>query len=147
MIVIRPASAGDLPPILAIQNASLDAAHWDVASYLNYDCLVATVDEKVVAFLVTRETTPGEREILNLAVHPDRRRQGIARSLIREVLDRSNAVWFLEVRASNEAALNLYKGLGFEPAGRRENYYVNPSEAAIVMRNFSWYCHGAVGHR
>ena len=45
--------------------------------------------------------------------------------------------WFLEVRESNEAAINLYKTLGFMTAGRRQNYYHDPSEAAIVMRLFS----------
>jgi ribosomal-protein-alanine N-acetyltransferase len=45
--------------------------------------------------------------------------------------------WFLEVRESNSAAINLYKTLGFLTAGRRENYYHDPQEAAIVMRLLS----------
>ena len=45
--------------------------------------------------------------------------------------------WFLEVRESNDAAINLYKTLGFAATGRRENYYSEPPEAAIVMRVFS----------
>jgi ribosomal-protein-alanine N-acetyltransferase len=39
----------------------------------------------------------------------------------------------LEVRRSNEAALNLYKDLGFRPVGIRPNYYVDEAEDAIVM--------------
>jgi ribosomal-protein-alanine N-acetyltransferase len=88
---------------------------------------------------------------LNLAVDPSFRRQGIARRLLDQVLGSApGSEWFLEVRESNIAALNLYKELGFQLSGRREDYYRDPHEAAIVMRFFSWYCHdaqSAVGDR
>jgi ribosomal-protein-alanine N-acetyltransferase len=47
---------------------------------------------------------------------------------------KSVTVGFLEVRESNEAAVALYKGYGFQPIGRRRNYYDHPREDAIVMR-------------
>ncbi len=133
--------------INSIQEASPEAAAWEPESYLSYDCQVAVVAGIVKGFLVSRQTGPGEREILNLAVEPPERRRGIARSLLKQELADYGGVWFLEVRVSNATALKFYKQLGFEPAGRREDYYRDPLEAAIVMRFFSCYCHDAtVGH-
>ena len=107
------------------------------ASYLGYDCLVAIDDGHVAGFLVSRQTTPGEREILNVAVAPSERRHGIARRLIAAELERSRGQWFLEVREFNTAALNLYKTCGFQEAGRRDSYYHNPPEPGIVMKLIS----------
>ncbi|MGD1090373.1 MAG: GNAT family N-acetyltransferase [Bryobacteraceae bacterium] len=149
-LVIRKGTAGDSAAIARIQAASPESAHWNPESYLGYDCLVAIAQSEVVAFLVSRELLPGEREILNLAVIPSYRRRGIASRLLKEELDRSSETWFLEVRESNLAALNLYKQMGFTPVGRREQYYQDPSDAAIVMRIVSCYRHdaqSAVGDR
>jgi ribosomal-protein-alanine N-acetyltransferase len=74
---------------------------------------------------------PGEAEILNIAVAPSHRRNGIATALI-DSLDAPEV--FLEVRESNEPAQRLYSKLGFRTVGRREQYYDDPEEAALVMR-------------
>jgi ribosomal-protein-alanine N-acetyltransferase len=132
-VTIRRATDDDLPAIGLIQGAS----SWKPAAYLNYDCRVAIVDNLVAGFVVSRETAPGEREILNIAVAPARRRQGIAKRLLEAEIAGSCGTWFLEVRESNSAAINLYKTLGFQPAGHRQDYYNDPTEAAIVMRFFS----------
>lgn len=131
--VIREAAAADLDAIAKLQGDF----GWPPETYLNYDCRVALLDDRIAGFLVSRETGPGEREILNLAVDPERRRRGIARNLLRDEFSRHRATWFLEVRESNQAALNLYRSMGFEAAGRRPDYYLSPPEAAIVMRFFS----------
>ena len=149
-LVIRKATAGDQAAIARVQAASPESAHWIPESYLEYDCLVAVAQLEVVAFLVSRRLVPGEREILNLAVIPSYRRRGIARSLLKEQLNGSSETWFLEVRESNFDALNLYKQIGFSAIGRREQYYQDPLEAAIVMRIVSCYRHdaqSAVGDR
>ena len=132
-MMIRTASGEDLAAIAAIQTLSPEASQWDPASYLNYDCLVA-VNTRVIGFLTARQTAPGEREILNLAVDPSERRRGIARALLREELGRGKNQWFLEVRASNSRAIKLYESAGFRIAGRRESYYHNPPEPGIVMK-------------
>jgi [ribosomal protein S18]-alanine N-acetyltransferase len=95
------------------------------------------VDGRVAGFLVARVTAADEREILNVAVEPSFRRTGIGRILMETVLAEARVTWFLEVRESNAAAINLYKTLGFVVSGRRADYYQEPSEAAIVMRVFS----------
>jgi len=132
--LIRPATPDDRPAIAAIQAASPEASAWNPLEYI---CSVVESAGEVIAFLVTRETTPGEREILNLAVHPAWRRNGIAKMLVQNALTGSEANWYLEVRESNTAAIALYTSLGFKLAGRREDYYNDPAEAAIVMSFFS----------
>jgi len=132
-ITLRPARPDDLPAIAAIQGIS----NWNPADYLNYLCSVAVVDNQVAGFLACRETAPGEREILNIAVRPDRRRHGIARRLLEAELANAHGARFLEVRESNKAAIKLYESLGFRPTGRRSEYYRDPPEAAIVMMFFS----------
>lgn len=133
-IEIRAAHNGDLAAMAEIQQASPEAAQWDVKSYLSYDCRVALEQGRLAGFLVSRQTAPGEREILNLAVAPEFRGRGIGSRLLHHVLATSTGEWFLEVRSSNAAARNLYRQAGFREAGVRQNYYYNPEEPAIVMR-------------
>ncbi len=79
----------------------------------------------------------GEVHIMNLAVDPASRREGIARRLVEDVLrvSRENRVSsvHLEVRKSNDAARLLYEHLGFKAVGIRRNYYDRPREDALLM--------------
>ncbi len=79
-----------------------------------------------------------EMEILNLAVHPDYRRQGYARSLLGHVLQLCDKMGikrgYLEVRRSNVAAQSLYQAFGFQEVGVRKRYYPDNQEDAIIMR-------------
>ena len=81
--------------------------------------------------------TVDEGQITNIAVHPDHRRKGygaaITRSLLRHAKDARLESVSLEVRASNTAAINLYKQAGFYEAGRRKGFYTKPTEDALVM--------------
>jgi ribosomal-protein-alanine N-acetyltransferase len=133
-MTIRPATAEDVAAIAVIQAASPEASQWEPASYLNYDCLVAVEDARVRGFLVSRQTAPGEREILNLAVDPHLRRRSVARRLVQAELGRGRGQWFLEVRESNSSAIKLYEKCGFRQAGQRAAYYHNPPESGIVMK-------------
>ncbi|HEU4649192.1 MAG TPA: ribosomal protein S18-alanine N-acetyltransferase [Gemmatimonadales bacterium] len=100
--------------------------------------LVAELQEQgVVGYLIGREAA-GTGEILNLAVDPPYRRQGLARSLLQHgllALERRGAdEVFLEVRTSNRSARALYADEGFKPVGTRTAYYRNPVEDALVLR-------------
>lgn len=136
-LFIRVAAEADLPEIARIQDASPHASHWAPEDYLMHLCTVAEVGGRVAGFLVSRETAPGEQEILNLAVDPPARRKGIARALLVHQLLDHRGEWFLEVRASNVEALNLYESLHFKRVAVRSDYYQDPPESAIVMRIFS----------
>lgn len=99
--------------------------------------LVAEIDGVVQAYVLAR-TAADTAEVLNLAVAPVSRRKGIAMALLRQVLgilERMGvAEVFLEVRQSNQAALSLYRDLGFRVAGMRRAYYRRPVEDALVLR-------------
>ena len=77
-----------------------------------------------------------EAEITNIAVHKDYRRMGIASKIIEKMVEKcaqtSTSLLHLEVRESNENAINLYTKMGFVQDGFRKNYYKN-NENAILM--------------
>lgn len=79
----------------------------------------------------------GEGEIMRIAVSPERRRQGLGRKLMEEMLNcaRKNGceAVLLEVRESNQSARNLYESYGFLVEGIRKNYYQSPRENAVLM--------------
>ncbi len=137
MIAIRKAVEADLAALEEIQAASPEAAHWRVDDYLAQDCRVAVVEHRVAGFLVCRAVAGDEREVLNLAVHPDFRRRGIARALLEAECNSNVADYFLEVRASNKAARAFYSVMGFTETGVRPGYYENPTESGIVMKRGS----------
>jgi [ribosomal protein S18]-alanine N-acetyltransferase len=89
-----------------------------------------------IGFCISR-LAADEVEIHNVAVHPTHRRRGLARRLLTTALDdaaRGGATTaHLDVRASNSAAIALYLGLGFQPAGRRRDYYASPTEDALLL--------------
>ncbi|MDE2058431.1 MAG: ribosomal protein S18-alanine N-acetyltransferase [candidate division NC10 bacterium] len=137
----------DLPEVLVIESLSF-AEPWTEEMFLHElsseriaESLVARMDEgsgeRIVGFLCAWIVS-GELHINNIAVHPGYRGRGVASQLLDTMLGRAHikgvTVGYLEVRASNEAAAALYKSYGFQPIGRRRNYYEHPREDAIVMR-------------
>ena len=99
--------------------------------------LVATEGETVAGYIGS-QTVMEETDMMNVAVHPDFRRQGIAEALVSGLVERLKAMGShcltLEVRASNAPAIALYEKLGFAEIGRRKNYYRNPREDALILR-------------
>ncbi len=79
-----------------------------------------------------------QAELANIAVRSEYRGQGYASRLLERVLqiarDREVETIYLEVRASNTRALELYERFGFSQVGVRKNYYDKPKEDALVMR-------------
>ncbi|HEV3334041.1 MAG TPA: ribosomal protein S18-alanine N-acetyltransferase [Bryobacteraceae bacterium] len=134
MPAVRRGEPADLAQIRAIQAVSPHAAQWDVTDYLQYHLLVAVEGILVAGFLVSRTLTAGESEILNVAVAPEWRRQGVARALLDALLADTEGAVFLEVRASNTVARSFYKSLDFHEVTTRMDYYENPPEPAIVMK-------------
>ena len=83
-------------------------------------------------WLVAQET-----HILNLAVHPNRRRQGIGTRLLQWALnycrEKGAQEITLEVRRSNHKAISLYRNFHFQPQGIRPRYYSDSGEDAVIM--------------
>jgi ribosomal-protein-alanine N-acetyltransferase len=92
--------------------------------------------ERIVGFLIYW-LVHDEVHILNVAVAPENRRNGIARMLMSETERRAHqasaSLLTLEVRRSNLAALELYREFEYRAVGVRPNYYVDEGEDAIVM--------------
>lgn len=99
---------------------------------------LVAVEAGQVAGYIGSQTVCGETDMMNVAVHPDHRRKGIAEALILALIDQLKAMeshcLTLEVRASNTPAISLYEKLGFTEIGRRKNYYRNPKEDALILR-------------
>ena len=111
-----------------------------VASELNnpLSFWLVAVDGERVAGYVGSQTVLDESDMMNVAVHPDYRKQGIATALIvglvEELRKKGSRCLTLEVRASNENAILVYQKLNFQEVGRRKNYYRNPREDALILR-------------
>lgn len=100
--------------------------------------LVALDGERVAGYIGS-QTVMGETDMMNVAVHPEYRRKGIAEALILALTDglmqeMDSHCLTLEVRASNDPAKKLYEKLGFRQIGLRKNYYRNPREDALILR-------------
>lgn len=99
--------------------------------------LVALDGDRAVGY-VGSQTVLNETDMMNIAVHPDFRRQGIAGALVSALVSalrvRGSRRLTLEVRASNTPARRLYEEFGFDKIGLRKNYYRNPREDALILR-------------
>ena len=143
-IAIRRARAGDLPAILAIERVSFTDP-WSHGSF------AALLEQPRVYFSVALDPASGalvgytvawfvldEAELANLAVAPEARGNGIGAQLLKSALAasdaRGSATMYLEVRASNIAAIALYTAHGFAEVGRRRAYYRKPVEDALILR-------------
>lgn len=139
-LFVRGMSESDVPAGLSILEESPEAAQWSRKSLVDAArsgaAWTAEMEGRVAGILIGR-SAGDEFEILNLAVASSFRRLGIATKLVAAALERaavSGAIQtYLEVRASNAAALALYARLGFTVLGRRTNYYSHPAEDAVLF--------------
>ena len=99
---------------------------------------LVAMEGDTVAGYIGSQTVMDESDMMNVAVHPDHRRKGIAEALVNTLVENlkrmGSRCLTLEVRASNAPAIALYEKLGFVVVGRRKNYYRNPREDALILR-------------
>lgn len=140
MITIERMSSEHLETVAEIENICFSDP-WSVESLAlmltdRAMGLCALEDGRVLGY-IGMMCVLDEGQIINIAVHPDARRRGIARALMEEaeLLAKERGIVFLslEVRESNLAARSLYSSLGFEEQGIRKGFYARPVENACVM--------------
>ena len=139
-ISIRGMVSSDVPAVIAILRESPEASLWSENSVqecaIHGRAWVGETDGLVVGFLIGW-VVADEFEILNMAVGRSYRKRGIGSELVRHSLRQArksgaNRV-HLEVRASNQPAIVVYKRHGFVTTGRRARYYQDPIEDALLF--------------
>ena len=141
-LIIRKMTADDIPAVVELDKMSFSlpwperSFRFELTDNPASRCWVAEVDGRVVGMIVVWLLVE-EAHVATLATHPDLRRQGIAKKLLshalRYLIDEGAQTSFLEVRASNIAAQEMYRRFGYEESGRRRRYYKDNDEDAILM--------------
>ena len=139
-IEVRRLTYADLPFVVAIERRAFPTP-WSLAMFVlelskpSGICLAAFVEGRLSGYLVcSRYDTVWH--VMNVAVDPDRRRLGIASTLLTRLFERVDdpeAQYTLEVRRSNAGAIELYDRFGFRAAGVRRRYYQDNGEDAVIM--------------
>ena len=143
---IRQMTHEDMPAVIALEQAAFRNP-WSpelLRRELDHDwSTILLVEEprplgsRLLLGLAIFWIVQDEVHVLNVATSPEHRRRGVGRAVMDEVLARGRhrrcSLATLEVRRSNEAAIGLYKSLGFRSVGVRPNYYVDEKEDALVM--------------
>ena len=141
-IRIRQAKLYDVPAMARIERDSFGSP-WsaeeitkDVTAGGNVYVAVAECGEEKAGYGEIRNIA-GEAQVYNIAIAPEFRRAGIGEALLRHMIARAEedgcTLVTLEVRGGNEAAMALYKKLGFREVGRRKGYYAKGGEDAVLM--------------
>lgn len=137
---IRRLTYPDLPQVIAIERRAFPTP-WSLAMFVlelsksSGVCLAAVSGGRLVGYMIcSRYETVWH--IMNVAVDPGHRREGVATALLSELyarVDDDDARFTLEVRRSNHGAIHLYEREGFRAAGLRRRYYQDNGEDALVM--------------
>ena len=138
-LVIRKLVYGDLPSVLAIERRSFQTP-WSLAMFVlelskpSGICLAVAGEQGLVGYLVCSRYAD-VWHLMNIAIVPERRREGIATELMERLFDEAgrDARYTLEVRTSNRTAIAMYQRFGFRPAGHRRRYYHDNGEDALIM--------------
>jgi [ribosomal protein S18]-alanine N-acetyltransferase len=138
-LTLRRLGYGDLPSVISIERRSFPTP-WSLAMFVlelskpSGICLAAADSEGLVGYLVCARYDD-VWHLMNVAVHPDRRRRGIATELIERLFQEAGegSRFTLEVRVSNDPAIEMYRRFGFRSAGRRRRYYHDNGEDALIM--------------
>jgi ribosomal-protein-alanine N-acetyltransferase len=137
---IRTLTYSDLPQVIAIERRAFPTP-WSLAMFVlelskpSGLCLAAVTGPRLCGYTICAQYDV-DWHIMNIAVDPPQRRQGIASALLAELYRRAgddHARFTLEVRRSNTDAIALYTRDGFRVAGMRRRYYQDNGEDALIM--------------
>jgi ribosomal-protein-alanine N-acetyltransferase len=148
-ITIQPMTPADLDEVLPIEEVSYTTPWkrpmFEAELHGNRFARLLTArdsDQNILLGYVCFWMVFDELHLMNLSVHPDWRRMGIGEELARRALSSAREsgarLATLEVRASNEAAKQLYGKLGFKVVAVRHGYYREPKEDAVIMTLTEW---------
>ncbi|MDP1539128.1 MAG: ribosomal protein S18-alanine N-acetyltransferase [Moraxellaceae bacterium] len=140
-VTIRRMTEADLGRVYALEKVS-HPVPWSQASlqrsFADHHSFVLIKQQQIVGFAFVQKILD-EAHLLDIVIDPVQRGHGLGRYFLRELIEREFCdginIWFLEVRASNEAAIALYQSLDFNELGVRRNYYDTPTgrEDAVMM--------------
>ena len=138
-ITIRSLGYSDLPQVISIERRAFPTP-WSLAMFVlelskpSGVCLAAIEERRIVGYLICSRYAD-VWHLMNIAIDPPARRQGIATALLEEMIARAgaDAAYTLEVRPSNGSAIALYERFGFRSAGTRRRYYQDTGEDAVIM--------------
>jgi ribosomal-protein-alanine N-acetyltransferase len=139
---IRPMTEEDLDDVMEVERRAFPH-HWSRGNFRDclragYQCQVLVREERIIGYGVL-SVAVGEAHILTLCIDPGLQGEGLGRRLLERLLNmakqRHADTAFLEVRGSNQVALNLYRSLGFNEVGVRRGYYPADGgrEDAIIL--------------
>lgn len=141
--VIRTMIIDDIPVVIELDKMSFSlpwperSFRFELTDNPASRCWIAEVDGRIVGVIVVW-LLMGEAHVATLATHPNYRRQGIAKKLLAHALQHLAGEGaqssFLEVRAGNIAAQEMYRKFGYKESGRRRHYYKDNDEDAILMK-------------
>lgn len=140
-MILREMLVEDLDQVMEIER-ELFSPPWTREGFFTYlthkDAMFLVVEEKgeILAYCGLLMVLD-EGDITNVAVRPDRQREGIGHflmdSLIRLAEEQGVTTIHLEVRVGNDTAIRLYERMGFTRDGIRKQYYTDPAEDALLM--------------
>ncbi|NMH59553.1 ribosomal protein S18-alanine N-acetyltransferase [Alteromonas ponticola] len=133
----------DIVAAHAIHKAAVNN-HWSYSTFADcttkpYSLLVSKMHERVIGYAIVL-IVADEATLMDIALLPESRGMGLGKQLLQAVIDHcenagAQAIW-LEVRASNHVAQQLYHAFSFNIVERRKNYYVDgvSKEDALIMQ-------------
>ena len=141
MFEIRDMTFDDIDEVAVIEKQNFSVP-WDENGFFSFmirqgTAFVCAVEDGHIVGYGGMVTAADEGDVTNISVSRDKRQRGIGTALVKQLLAKGGQMGikklFLEVRASNDAAINLYEKLGFKAISTRKNYYQAPIEDATVM--------------
>jgi ribosomal-protein-alanine N-acetyltransferase len=138
---VRPLDLGDLNAVERLEQRAYPTP-WSRSMFASElakptsICLGAFEGDELAGYVITSRYVDAWH-IMNVAVDPDLRRRGVATALLDRLFELTHGDerrgYTLEVRVSNDGAIQLYERLGFEARGLRRGYYTDNREDALIM--------------